>query len=75
MNTSLSKQRGVAFAPQTKHVTAHTFRHPYVTQLLLGGTDIKTAQEFLGHNDLKTTQIYTLVIGQHSSRTNSPIDR
>jgi integron integrase len=58
-----------------KHVTAHTFRHTFATQLLLSGSDIRAVQELLGHNDLRTTQIYTHVIGQHSSGTMSPIDR
>jgi len=75
--TSLSKalRAAVLRTGIKKHVTAHTFRHSFATQLLLNGTDIRTVQELLGHNDLRTTQIYTHVIGQHSSGTLSLIDR
>lgn len=58
-----------------KQVKAHTFRHTFATQLLLQGTDIRTVQELLGHTDLKTTELYTHVIGSRFSHTVSPVDR
>lgn len=63
------KASGVA-----KRVTAHTFRHTFATQMLQMGTDIRTVQELLGHSDLKTTEIYTHVIGSRYGYTRSPVD-
>jgi len=59
----------------TKAVKAHTFRHSFATQLLLNGSDIRTVQELLGHSDLRTTELYTHVIGSRFSHTMSPMDR
>jgi integrase len=36
----------------------HDLRHTFATQLAASGQPLRTIQEFLGHADSKTTQIY-----------------
>ena len=49
------------------HITPHTLRHTFCTNMARGGLDVKSLQYVMGHSDVKVTlAVYTHVNTAHA---------
>ncbi len=62
------KKSGIA-----KKATFHSLRHSFATHLLENGVDVRYVQELLGHQNIRTTQLYTHVTNPKIRNIKSPL--
>jgi integrase len=56
------------------HVRFHDLRHTFASHLVMGGVDIRTVQELLGHKDIRMTMRYSHLAPDHMRKAVNVLD-
>ena len=56
-------------------ITAHVLRHCFATEMVRTGCDVRTLQQLMGHNDIRTTMRYLHFLHRPGLNIESPFDR
>lgn len=67
-------EKGLKAAGIKKDATFHSLRHSFATHLLENGVGVRYVQELLGHQNIRTTQLYTKVTNPAIMKIKSPLD-
>ena len=66
-------ERALKKSGTAKNATFHSLRHSFATHLLENGVDVRYVQELLGHQNIRTTQVYTHVTNPKIKNIKSPL--
>ncbi len=67
-------QNALQISQVNPYATIHTLRHSYATHCVENGHNLKSVQEALGHNSLKTTEVYLHISSKALAKLKSPLD-